>query len=1057
MVELYINNKKVDLSDQVSLGMTYSQLEIYNPTAIKNPYSVSIAIPRTDNNNKIFDDIYRLDRQQTEKTFNPSKRVDFIILSNGCLFERGYMQLTSVTNQSYNINLYGLLGDFFYKLKYNTDGSTRTLADIKYTDNDDSYFNFNINKDWVYDSFNGSEDGLHSLLKFIPAYNGLYDEFDTASCLVNQYNTSFPRTNGEYGLYNGYGLAKLNESYTEWEIRDLRSYKQRPALRLKELFKAILNKDNTGYKVNLDPTWFSPKNPYWEKSYITLPLLGADQENESTAVDDSVTGEPINISNTNYSGLLNLKTTTIPITDGYIDLSSYSDDTTIDMTIPYNLKFNKTSSVTTGPEIYMSRRGYFDESVYPPAYYAEGSCLLVQLLVKNEAGKIVGYSNIQFITNYTDSTYEMNINSLKDYTPATNATVDYIRKAFKENDAGEYWINDRIISLNNLIKPANKIKVELSVSAYSTNDTKLNFYNGVIYDSTPLQGNVDVIINPNNTFTTKTNYKVGTNTLITKKKLLTTEDSAADYLISYAKLFGLYFEIDRVNNEINIKSRNSFFKRNVIDITGKIDYSKEVTIEPLLFDKKWYLMKLETPETYYASKYKNRYSIDYGQQRIDTGYEFNSDVNELLSDNVFQQVLTVRDSSKYYRSYFNGYKEQPCFLVDNCDWTLYKTKEDSTTQTLYGSQYITRISDWGLLAGQDSNYKLCYFDKNKSTSDFAASLVFYNGYFDTPQLYWLTDDVQEMFDLNEDRCYLYTKNEYNTAGNRIAYKLNKIPSYSSYLINNNQVTDSFDLGWPKEWFIPGVSYTDDKCIYSRFNKAYYNDLFNVNTKKLTCWALLDEIDLRSFYLIGNTLYILNKANDFSAESKQPQQFEFIRVNDINAYTNGQVDYTYGFTLSTLQAEYNGDYSATLTAADSWFVETSDPSQYQFEQTSGNAGTTLVECRLNLNDTWHSEIFYATFTSKLDGYSQTFRIEQLPNPSKARNIIVNAGNVNLTDRVLLVFGNDGAYGYRFKTQIDNCTIYGPINEDFKINLINLQGAILKQYPITAGTDDIILNL
>lgn len=1057
MVELYINNKKVDLNDSISLGMTYSQLEIYNPTAIKNPYSVSIAIPRTDNNNKIFDDIYRLDRQQTEKTFNPSKRVDFVILSNGCLFERGYMQLTSITNQSYNINLYGLLGDFFYKLKYNTDGSTRTLADIKYTDEDEDYFKFNINKEWVYESFNGSEEGLHSLLKFIPAYNGLYDEFDTASCLVNQYDTSFPRTNGEYGLYNGYGLAKLNESYTEWEIRDLRSYKQRPALRLKELFKAILDKDNTGYQVNLDPTWFSPKNPYWEKSYITLPLLGADQENESMAVDDSVTGESVNITNTNYSGSVNLKTTTIPITDDYIDLSSYSDDTTIDMTIPYDLKFNKTSSVTTGPEIYMSRRGYFDESVYPPVYYAEGSCLLVQLLVKNEAGKIVGYSNVQFITNYTDSTYELNIDRLKDYTPATSAPVDYIRKAFKENDSGEYWIKDRIISINNLIKPANKIKVELSVSAYSTNDTKLNFYNGVIYDSTPLEGSVDVTINTNNTFTLKTDYKIGTNTLITKKKLLTTEDSAADYLISYAKLFGLYFEIDKINNEINIKSRNSFFKRNVIDITDKIDYSKEVTIEPLLFDKKWYLMKLETPETYYASKYKNRYNIEYGQQRIDTGYEFNSDVNELLSDNVFQQVITARDSSKYYRSYFNGYKEQPCFLVDNCDWVLYKTKDDSTTQTLYGSQYITRISDWGLLAGQDSNYKLCYFDKNKSTSDFAASLVFYNGYFDTPQIYWLTDDVQEMFELNEDRCYLYTKNEYNTAGERIAYKLTSIPSYSSYLINNNQVTDSFDLGWPKEWFIPGVSYTDDKCIYSRFNKAYYNDLFNVNTRKLTCWALLDEIDLRSFYLINNTLYILNKANDYSAESKQPQQFEFIRVNDINAYTNGQIDYTYGFALSTLQAEYNGDYSATLTAADSWTVDTSDPSQYQFEQTSGDAGTTLVECRLNLNDTWHSEIFYATFTSKLNEYSQTFKIEQLPNLSKARNIYVTENVLTLDSMKVNVVSKTDRYTYPFDSDNKSWLIYGPKNEAFEIQLINRKGLMIRRFQITAGTDDIPLSL
>lgn len=51
-----------------------------------------------------------------------------------------------------------------------------------------------------------------------------------------------------------------------------------------------------------------------------------------------------------------------------------------------------------------------------------------------------------------------------------------------------------------------------------------------------------------------------------------------------------------------------------------------------------------------------------------------------------------------------------------------------------------------------------------------------------------------MFDLNEERCFLYTTSEYNKAGERIAYKLDKIPSYSSYLINDNQVTDSLDLG-----------------------------------------------------------------------------------------------------------------------------------------------------------------------------------------------------------------------------------------------------------------------
>jgi len=70
-------------------------------------------------------------------------------------------------------------------------------------------------------------------------------------------------------------------------------------------------------------------------------------------------------------------------------------------------------------------------------------------------------------------------------------------------------------------------------------------------------------------------------------------------------------------------------------------------------------------------------------------------------------------------------------------------------------------------------------------------------------------------------------------------------------------------------------------------------------------------------LIDNTVYILNKANDYSPESKEPQQFEFIRVNDINAYTNGQPDYTYGFTLSPLTTRYDsGQYEGTLLAADS---------------------------------------------------------------------------------------------------------------------------------------------
>ena len=73
---------------------------------------------------------------------------------------------------------------------------------------------------------------------------------------------------------------------------------------------------------------------------------------------------------------------------------------------------------------------------------------------------------------------------------------------------------------------------------------------------------------------------------ITKKMLLKTESSPADYLLSYSKLFGLYFVKDVDSKTITIYSRNSFFKNEVENWTDRIDYSKDITITPILFDKK---------------------------------------------------------------------------------------------------------------------------------------------------------------------------------------------------------------------------------------------------------------------------------------------------------------------------------------------------------------------------------------------------------------------------------------------------------------------------------------
>lgn len=284
-IKLFIANKEVDCSEGISLPMTYTVEDFQNPTIVKNSFSKTISIPGTKNNNKIFGEIYKLDRFLHIKEgnfsgvyFDPSKRVDFGIYNNGYLIESGYMQLNSISIKqaviTYNITLYGGLGDFFYGLKYKEDGTIRTLADLQYfvTDEDgnalpaDTEMNFYINKDFVNTCFDWTKvnegSQIYDYLTFIPAYNGLYEDFDNESCLINtNENSIFPTSKTDSGVtytpYNGYGLAKLNRAYTEWEMRDLRSYMQRPALKLSKLIETICRKENSGYDVVFDPSFFN--------------------------------------------------------------------------------------------------------------------------------------------------------------------------------------------------------------------------------------------------------------------------------------------------------------------------------------------------------------------------------------------------------------------------------------------------------------------------------------------------------------------------------------------------------------------------------------------------------------------------------------------------------------------------------------------------------------------------------------------------------------------------------------------------------------------------------
>lgn len=311
-VRLYIANKLVDCSEKLSLPMNYQIEDFNNPTLVKNSFSKTISIPGTKNNNKIFGEIYKLDRMQHYEewtgnpelngiNFDPSKRVDFQIYEDADLIESGYMQLNDISvfenKITYNITLYGGIGDFFYGLKYKEDGTSKTLADIRYFIEDSEgnvlpeseEMNFDVTKEFVSESFDKdfTEEGneLSDVIAFVPAYNGIYDDFDSSKCLVNTnglttdvFPASLEDDGTTYTPYEGYGLASLEKDYTEWETRDLRSYHQRPAIKVSKLIEAICREENSGYNVTFDPTFFNDDNPYWSKTFVALPLLTSNSE-----------------------------------------------------------------------------------------------------------------------------------------------------------------------------------------------------------------------------------------------------------------------------------------------------------------------------------------------------------------------------------------------------------------------------------------------------------------------------------------------------------------------------------------------------------------------------------------------------------------------------------------------------------------------------------------------------------------------------------------------------------------------------------------------------------
>ena len=1112
-IKLYINDRLVEFTTEPNILWTYQATDMSNPTAVKIGFTKTIVLEGTPNNNDILGhywDVERFLQNGTTSFYNSSKKVPFQLFQGDTLYEEGYMKLDSIKKEgskiSYNCTLYGGLGDFFQCLSSTDDGKEKKLSDLVYTENGGTdEFDFTIDIDTVNNAwgvlrgtvnpnFESNKKWKH--INFMPAYNGYPSDFDADKVVMNMNGTALRQSvkNSEddewYSARNHWTIGTLPNEMTEWEMRDLRSYLQRPCIKMSSIINACCNPDNNGgYEVELDPDFFNDDNDYWSRTYLTLPMI---QNLEYANQEQILTGATLSTrATTGESNGLMYQDLKFDIGEIQSNVSSI----VVSANIEVHSGYNKSSFIW-----FWNWNG----DSYHTGWDCRGS-LFCQLIAVN-GDTVVGASQVYNLTTpvrhngklyyghndvYPDSTgwdSQTGLRKMGDgtkYIPYMDQPIYNVLGTFNYNGfqrEGESSAATFTFRINDIGSTVTGLKMVYYWGA--TADKVKHFRSNYVFQDTYHDAWVSneyagqsVIASDHemNLISHNVNAVLGeslgrTGTKVTKALLLNTESTPCDYLLSYCKMFGLHFTKEIGEQKIHIMTRKTFYDRgNVVDLNDMIDRSKEISINPVMFTTKWYEFLQEKDESALQKKYLTTKGVEYGEKILNTGYEFNVEKKNLLDGNCIRSGIECMEKSKWFSAYNNDSSLRPWMNL-GLKYTLwFGDKSFETNAGSYGSTgTLMPLNEGQGLKYYDVFPKLQFHDEDNSPTDGNNVLVFYSGFKNVvsgrtnPLMYTLSDDNVYQTDLNDGTpCWLFTNQEI-VNNKRLCYKLDRIPVFERYKTGQDSgtVQKSLDFGSAQELYIPNYSLTEDSNIFHNFWRTYLTDLFDVNTRSLTCYTrILDNPNqgwFRRFYWFDNAVWSLNKIVDWNPTSYGTTKCEFIKVQDISDYTSvsqlptGEIE----IEANVYQVPASGG-TVTLTittdAGVSWRLGVEGGSNVTLSSSSGT-GTTSVTATFAANSEDYQVGAYFTATRNDNAYASRCYVNQFNAGYKTvtavpGDIIVPAsGGEVIIDFVWFNQGDSYIYEADWRTEAD-----GGWNFDVDYTTLRDQNkAILTFYPWTGDT-------
>lgn len=416
------------------------------------------------------------------------------------------------------------------------------------------------------------------------------------------------------------------------------------------------------------------------------------------------------------------------------------------------------------------------------------------------------------------------------YEEATGIAADtVIKNGLLPREIGEFrsYLQQPYIFFNKLFQIFNK-KVE-EVTGYSSYLSPVWFN-----DSNPYWAQLVYVLNILDKKSTQE---------FTLNDLWNNEYNLFEQVLNYCKQFRIGILCDYVNKQIQYIPLDKYFNDySVLDWTDKVDYSKDYHIEPITFQNKYILFNYDENDTEINKEYKEKYQFQFGEYRLTTDYNFNTDTKSL-----FEKINVSIPATDTILSWGSIYNELKVGYTVPAEITVINKGEN-----------------------------------NKYTNTF-GSYLFYKGLqpFDT------TSGLRPVI-ISDDTGYQALSNTYFYTQDGDSDKIVSIDTYPvlDIVYSNNISTFVKPL---LNYTYQKDSYNNSYGIYENFWSEYLDERYNKQNKILTCYIYITPQDyinfqFNKFIKIQNQLYFINKIYDYQLEENIPTKVDLITIQNIESYT-----------------------------------------------------------------------------------------------------------------------------------------------------------------------------